>query len=571
MGKQRRDGTGAQLPAQVLAALGSPGRSNRRGFMRDSVALGVAVGAGASLAGCGGGGNGEITTGLFRHGVASGDPLADRVIIWTRLTPAAGVDTPVRWELAGDESFAVMKAAGNLSSSWMSDHTIKVDVTGLQAGTVYYYRFLAGSETSSVGRTKTLPADGIGQVRLAVFSCSNFGAGHFHAYGEVAALRDIDCAIHLGDYIYETGSSGAEGLLQTILGREVDPDHEISTLVDYRRRHAQYRNDAKLRAVHAWMPMIAVWDDHDIVNGAWRGGAGDQDPVATGFVARRAAAIQAWREWLPVRDATDPLKLYRSFNFGKLLSLHMLDTRIIGRDQQLTPSQYLAGAGEDPARQIMGQEQASWLGAQMQASTATWQVLGQQVLMARMQIPQSIAGDFTQDKFAEYFTAQDTPAVQRSEYQQFLMAQPFVPYNLDAWDGYPKAREAVFNLARTLDKNLVVLAGDSHNAWANDLKDASGRNVGVEFAGASVSSPGFEATKLKVDSDYLAAALRRLVPDLQFAQTNRRGYLLVTFTAAEVRAEWKFVSTVLHNSYTVDLQQTLRCLPGVGGRKLLAA
>ena len=545
---------------------------SRRTFMRQAAALGLAGGAGLPLSGCGGAEAGAITFGLFRHGVASGDPLADRVIIWTRATPDVDMPVTLRWEVSSDAAFSRIAASGSVSTGMDRDYTIKVDVTGLQPGSVYYYRFIGGAESSPEGRTKTLPAAGVRQVRLAVFSCANFAAGYFHPYGEVSRRDDIDCALHLGDYIYETSDSGSEGLLPSFLGRDLEPDHELYTLQDYRRRHAQYRNDLQLRALHAWVPVIAVWDDHDIINGTWRRGAGDHDPVAEGFIARRSAAIQAWREWLPVHDrpAQDPLQVYRSFDFGDLLSLHMLDTRVIGRDQPVSPAQFLAGAADGAQRQLLGPEQSAWLGARMQASSATWQVLGQQVLIGRMHIPLSIASDFTQDKFSEYFAAQDLPEAQRSDYQRGLLVQPHVPLDLDTWDGYPAARESVLNLARSLDKNLVVLSGDSHNAWASDLRDAGGAAVGVEFAGASVSSPGLEATYLRIDSSYLVAALTRLLPDLKYAQTNRRGYLVVTFTPEQALADWVHVSTVLHHSYNLDAIMALRVLPGAGQRKLLA-
>lgn len=542
---------------------------SRRAFLGRSLAWGAAGSGAMALSGCGGADAGEIDSGLFRHGVASGDPLVDRVIIWTHVTSSTAVD--LQWEFALDPVFAKIERSGQVSTSLERDNTAKMDVTGLKSGQTYYYRFRAGAETSDTGRTRTLPQGDVSQIRLAVFSCANYQAGYFHAYGDVARRDDIDCAVQLGDYVYETGASGDESLLAIVLKRDSDPEGEVSTLQGYRSRHAQYRNDASLRALHASVAMIAVWDDHDIVNGTWRDGAGDADPIAQGFVARRAAAVQAWREWLPIREtaAGDPLKIYRSFDFGNLLSLHMLDTRVIGRDQPLTTAQYLAGAGDGPARQLLGAEQSAWLQAKVQASGATWQVLGQQVLMAPMHLPLSIVGDFTQDKFAEYFDAQDTAPAQRSDYQNGLMSQPLVPYNLDAWDGYPAARASVLGMARALGKNLVVLAGDTHNAWASDLLDASGNNVGVEFAGASVSSPGFEASALRIDSSYLASAMVRAIPQLRYAQTNRRGYMLVSFTPAETRADWKFISSTLHNSYSIDAQYSLRTLPGLGQRRLL--
>jgi alkaline phosphatase D len=539
----------------------------------------MAVGSGVTLSACGGGdGDGgsapppESASEAFRHGVASGDPLTDRVILWTRVTPGAPGNFDVTWELSSDAGFGVIVARGTVATGPAQDYTVKVDALGLQPASVYYFRFSRGAERSGTGKTKTLPTGNVSQVKLAVLSCANFPAGYFNVCADVAKRGDIDVALHLGDYIYEYGLLGYASQLAFVIDRESEPRQEIITLADYRQRHAQYKSDPDLRALHAAVPMIAVWDDHDVADNAWSGGAANHDASSEGsFTARRAAAVQAWREWLPIRvpDAANPLKIYRSFDFGSLASLHMLDTRLIGRDEQLTLSQYLNGEGLGPARQLLGAEQSAWLTSQMTASKAVWQVLGQQVLMARMEIPLSIASSFTLQTLAEYTLAKATPEPLRNDEQRALVNQRRAPYNLDAWDGYPAARESVLAVARNLDKNLISLAGDTHNAWASDLTDATGQHVGVEFATASISSPGFERTLPLISSVILEDAFPEMVPDLRYAECSRRGYVVLTLTPTEARGEWVQVDTVLSRSYEARTVKTLRTLPGAGNRTVL--
>jgi alkaline phosphatase D len=430
---------------------------------------------------------------------------------------------------------------------------------------------------------RTLPPAGVAQLRLAVFSCANHPAGFFNAYGDAARQGNIDCAVHLGDYLYEYGTDGYASEQAAALGRIPEPPNELVTLADYRRRYAQYRTDPDLQAVHAAMPMIAVWDDHEVANDAWRDGAESHDPAFDGpFAARRAAALQAYHEWLPIRlpDPARNDRIYRSFDFGDLVSLHMLDTRLIARARQIDLMAYANGPDfdaarfesdlGDPARQLLGAEQSAWLRQVIGASRARWQMLGSQVLMARMEVPSPLLlQTVTPSQYAALlFKSRLTPQNLTPE-ERAVLAAPSIPYNMDAWDGYPVAREAVLGMATEFDRNLVVLSGDSHNAWASDLMDASGRQVGVEFAGTSVSAPGFEATFPDEDPELFARALEQLIGPLVYADTSRRGYLVVTATPDEVRADWHYVSTVTSREFTATVGRSLRTLPGSGNRKVV--
>ena len=577
---------------------------SRREFIRTVAAGTIAVGTAASLSGCEGGAFD------FLHGVASGDPLPDRVVLWTRITPdaamlealgrleaAAHSDAQARqqlqqarrvgvvWEVARDAHFQRVVVRGATHATAEADYTVKVDADGLRAGTTYWYRFVCLGMASPVGRTRTLPRGGVEQVKLAVFSCSNYPAGYFNVYGAASKLKDVDAAVHLGDYLYEYPKDGYASDRAEQLGRVSDPAGELLTLADYRKRHAQYREDPDLQALHAAVPFIVVWDDHEIANDAWRDGAENHTPATEGsWAARRAAALQAYHEWMPIRlpDAKRPERIFRSFDFGDLLSLHMLDTRLIGRDLQLDLTDYVGTTGFDgarfaadlsnPVRQLLGAEQSAWLGQQLARSTALWQVLGQQVLMGRMNVPAPLLlGQITVSGYAELAARAQRDPASLTPQERAILGAPSIPYNLDAWDGYPVARETVLSTARSLDKNLVVLAGDTHNAWASDLTDLQGNPVGVEFATPSVTSPGFEAIFPNEPPLALAGALQQLIGPLVYADTSRRGFLVITATRSELQAQWRYVDTITARHYQVEEGPTLQTLPGAGGRRIVGA
>ncbi|WP_133491750.1 alkaline phosphatase [Alcanivorax sp. 24] len=560
-------------------------RLTRRDFIRAS-ALGMgAVVVSSGLTGCGGSSssnnNDDGRQVAFHHGVASGDPQTQGVILWTRVTPEDGntAPVPVSWEVASDADFTQLVNEDSAEVREAYDFTLKVDVQGLEPGNTYYYRFRAAGVTSPVGVTRTLPEGSVDQVTFAVLSCSNYPAGYFHVYAEAAKEAQLDAVLHLGDYLYEYNTTGYDGDQAEQMGRALpeNNDLEMIKLEDYRRRHALYRTDADLQALHAKAPFIAVWDDHEIANDAWMEGAENHDSTEGDYLMRKQCALQAYFEWMPIRpfDDNDREIIYRSFHYGDLVSLHMLDTRIIGRDQQLSYTDFLTETGidaeaftaavTDPERHLLGTTQLNWLSGALATSSATWQVLGQQVLMGRMLMPAemlqgllapgpelvALIGELTTLK-GRYL--QGDPTLTEEEVARLTTV---LPYNLDAWDGYMAEREMLLRTAKELGKNLVVLAGDTHNAWASHLTVGSGedkQSVGVELATASVSSPGLESY-LQLPAEAVPQAeqaITLLVDDLQYLNASQRGYLRVTFTAEKARADWRFVSTVKSSDYQVD-------------------
>ncbi|MEE4659165.1 MAG: alkaline phosphatase D family protein [Halieaceae bacterium] len=507
----------------------------------------------------------------FRHGVASGDPLENRVIIWTRATPETEGTVQLRWEVASDEAFSNIVASGRGSTSADTDYTAKVDVQGLSPGSEYYYRFFTGETASPTGRTRTLPAAGVTAVSFAVLSCSNYPAGFFNVYKEVAKA-DVDAVLHLGDYIYEYGADGYATGRAEEFGRQPQPPGEITRLSDYRTRYAQYRSDGDLQSAHAAHPFIVVWDDHEICNDTWKAGAQNHQPDAEGdFQQRVQAALQAWYEWMPIRPVgMDDQIIYRQFQYGDLVDLLMLDTRLVGRDEQLRYSdlsdqnginvEAARAAIADSRRSLLGATQSQWLNTRLTQSTATWQVLGQQVLMGRYDIPARILENLNpwnnpdieagKALLRESVAAKTTAVAERTPAQQALLDSA-IPNNLDAWGGYAFSRDELMDQAREAGARLVSFAGDTHNAWASQLTDAQGNIVGVELATSSVSSPGLESFLGEETALRFEAAMVTLIDGLHYTNLRDRGYLLATFTPTSVTARWRFVSNTDSTTYTL--------------------
>ncbi len=572
---------------------------NRRDFLLQSAGtLSVVATAGTALVACGGS---NWQPADFKYGVASGDPLADRVVLWTHAKVMDSLDAvSLTWQVSTSTAFTNIVASGAVFASSDTGFTAKVDATGLTAGNTYYYRFLDRYNTCSpVGTTRTLPATNVASIKFAVFSCALLSEGYFNAY-DAASKSGAEFAVHLGDYIYEYGADLAKfGNSATPPGRAPVPTKDIVSLEDYRARYAQYRSDVNLQAAHAAMPWITVWDDHEFANNAWVDGAENHNPSTQGsWTARKGAAARAYHEWMPIRtpDASNLLKIYRRFDFGNVFTLHMLDTRIEGRDKQydgygdadggLTRYGTALATGADATHRMMSVTQQNWLTSGTASSTATWQILGNQDIMSRMWFPANVLQasgaaianptpanqQGVQTAITGYLTAKVTRATAGTgaltPTQTALLnpsTNPLLPYNLDSWDGYPLQREAILQTIKAQGKKLITLSGDSHNAWFANVTTLSGERVGFEFAGSSISSPGFESVGLGAlasSMDGTAVAPKNgtglgLVNDLNYVDTIRRGYLLMTATNAEIRGEYVFVNTVKSTNYTAVTGKTV--------------
>lgn len=440
----------------------------------------------------------------FYHGVASGDPLTDRVIIWTRVTPSDSGAVQGTWLMATDSALTNVVNNGTFSTSEAADYTVKVDVTGLQPGNWYYYQFEVDGRQSLTGRTYTAPTGDIDSLRFGIVSCSKYSAGYFNVYGRLAQRNDLHAVIHLGDYIYEDGSGSGD--------REHEPDFEITELVDYRMRHSQHKMDEDLRCLHQMYPMICVWDDHESANNSWKGGAEEHGSGEGDWTDRKAYSVQAYHEWMPIRptDPTDPEKIYRTIRYGDLMDLILLDTRLVGRDEQVT------GSGiDDPNRSLLGAEQLGWLSSEMKNSTARWKVIGQQVMMAPLEVP-------------------------------------FIgPVNTDQWDGYRAERQRVYDSIATYNiDNVVVLTGDIHTFWANDLPgpgyDAgTGANsIGVEYVVSSVTS-------LNSVVNLGEPVIQLANPHMKYINLADHGYILLDLTKTRTQGDFYLADDIDNpNVYT---------------------
>lgn len=456
----------------------------------------------------------------FYHGVASGDPGTNRITLWTRVTPPAGSTKaiPVTWKLSTDTGLTNVVKSGSVTARYGSDFTAAVTVYGLQPNTWYYYQFTAQSRNSLTGRTRTLPSTGVDSIRLAVVSCTNYQSGYFNVYRSIADRNDVDVVVHLGDFIYEYAKYGF-GYDSTV-NRVHDPKLEAITLSDYRRRHAQYRLDEDTRKLLQQYPLIVVWDDHEVANDAWMGGAENHDPATEGnWNDRLAAAKQAYFEWMPVKkpDPTnDPGRLYRQFKFGNLIRLDMLDTRLQGRTEQLQSSD---PSFNDTSRTMLGLGQRNWLMDDLSTSTSKWNILGQQVMVAPMVAFGAIL-------------------------------------NIDQWDGYPAERSRLYNsFTANNSKNMVVLTGDIHSAWANDLPlsgySSSNRaaSAGVEFVCPSVTSPN-------PLSNLTPALIKLFNSHVRYVDLSYYGYTIINVTKTKLQGDWFGVSTIKTKTFSTTWKQS---------------
>lgn len=491
----------------------------------------------------------------FTHAVASGEPSATSMLLWTRYVPKDGGDVAIKAEISPDADFARVEGGGQEITGPWRDHTVKIDVSGLRPGTRYFYRFVAPDGTfSPVGRTRTFPEEA-DRLAFAAFSCANLPYGYFNAYGHAAADDDLAFALHLGDYIYEYEDGRYAPSDGPVGGDWPLPSTELFHLADYRLRYASYRLDPDLQALHMAMPMIASMDDHEAANNAWAGGAGDA--ATPDWAQRSAAALQAWREWLPVSD--EPWKRY---DIGQLASLYRTETRLSSRSRQpdlpvvADESERLKalqafhdGAWRDPARTMLGSMQENWLRAMMgdSARDGRWQIVGSGTIVGESRIPDAAAG----------WLARDASAGSRDYVARAIMAAGAgLPSTMDSWGGYPAARSRLLSGAQAADADLVVLSGDSHNAWAFELAE-DGQAAGVEFAGHSVTSPGMEAA-YAASPETVARGLVDANGELVWCDTSRRGYMRLAMSRESLVGQWLFCAATGRKNHAMDVGKTLR-------------
>jgi alkaline phosphatase D len=502
---------------------------DRRSVLRVGAA-GVVLGAGVVAVGATAATAAEP---VFAHGVASGDPLPDAVLLWTRVTPApdatpgsgVGPTVAVTWEISADPAFASIVGSGTVSTGPDRDHTVKADATGLSPATTYYYRFRLDGAVSAVGTTRTAPAltAAIARLRFGVVSCSNVPAGYFAAYRHLAERGDLDAVLHLGDYIYEyAGDFNGEAV------RPHEPPHEILTLADYRQRHAQYKTDEHLHRLHAAVPFIATWDDHEVANDAWAGGAENHQPDTEGpYAARKAAAHQAYFEWMPVRNEAD--KIYRRLRFGLLAELFMLDLRSY-RSQQVAVGN---GGTDDPNRTMTGAEQMAWLENGLTTSASQWKLVGNSVMIAPFQLP-PLSHDLL-EPLAE------------------LLGLPSegLSINPDQWDGYAADRRRLLGtLASRGVRDTVFLTGDIHSSWASDVpRDAFlyplSPSVATEFVCTSVTSDNIDeilGVPPRSVSPTLESAIRLLNRHIKYVELDSHGASVLEVTPAGTQMDWYYLA-----------------------------
>ena len=496
---------------------------DRRAFLRRAGLLGAAGAAATTLGVARPAAAADDELAPFLHGVASGDPTATTVVLWTRVTPtdADGATIPVAWEIATDPDFADVVGSGTVDAVAANDFTMKVVAGGLASFTYHWYRFTALGVRSIVGRTKTAPAAGqaADRLRFGLVSCSNYEGGYFNAYARLAERNDLDAILCAGDYLYEYGQGrygpGAE------IGRVTQPELEMVSLPDYRARFGHYRLDPDLRRLHQLYPWVVTWDDHETTDNSWSGGAANHEPggdfdevgdnpaeIDLDWEERKRWAWKAYREWLPVEidadEIDEPIVLYRSLAFGDLADLIVMDTRIDGRDEPLFEVLEPEAPAEglyDEARRMISPAQQTFVEQALSSSVACWKVLLQQVMLMQWRIPAVPSIPAVTDLFDGI---PDAPGVINDGGNST---------NGDAWDGYPAERSRLYRHLRDNDlTDLVVLTGDIHTTWAAELTekpflsdvgdplyyDPTGqtglgvRPLGVEFVCPSITSNNFD-------------------------------------------------------------------------------
>lgn len=517
---------------------------------RRLIALGtLGLGAGLGAAGLPASATFAATKG-FTHGVASGEPATDSVLLWTRYAGSEGAKLAVEISSSGDFSKAV--SVGEVAVSGARDYTAKYVVNDLQPDQWYFYRFVAPDGSMSVtGRTRTLPEGPTERFTIGVVGCSNLPFGYFNAYAHAAQNADLDLMIHTGDYLYEypVGTYPSKDI--ALAGRMINPAHEMVQLADYRLRYAAYRSDPDLRRIHQVLPMVMMWDDHEFANDAHKDGAQNHDASEGDWAVRKRVAEQVYREWMPISDRKPGEPMWSEYQIGDLATIFMTESRIGARSKQSDLSAairgqadisgaliaYRDGEWQDPARTMLGDGQEQWLADAMMRSKGSgtkWQVWAQQCVMGELKLPQQAAN----------WVSPDAPDVAKERAAVgALAARIGLPLSLDSWDGYPQARARSLAAAQQVEADLIVLSGDSHNAWAFDLATENGI-AGVEFGGHSVTSPGFEAYTEGVEPATVAAAVIGDNDQLKWTDTSHRGYMTVMLTPDKAVSTWHFLDTI---------------------------
>lgn len=506
----------------------------------------------------------------FLHGVASGDPDSTSFVIWTRVSNATGM-TDIDWRVATDVNFQNVIANGTYSTDETRDYTVKIVIDDLSPGQDYFFQFHADGRPSPTGRTKTLPTGHVDRLVFAVATCSNYAFGYFNAYEAIAKDADIDLVVHLGDYIYEHGSDAYGGDTGRRIGRNHEPAHEALTLPDYRQRFAQYKTDMGSKAMHARHPLIVIWDDHETANNPWMGGAANHQADEGEWATRRAAALQAFYEWLPVRDPQDGgsrEEYWRHYKFGDLASLITLEGRHTGRSKQVDIDDYLPGidsefAAEDfigkvvhaPGRRLLSGDMEQFLAGELAESVGAnrrWRIIGNQSVMARR-----IAPRLDDPFFAKLGNDLDDDANNMldglTKHGEFGL-----PVDLDSWNGYPDARESFYQISKDAGaRDLLVLAGDSHSFWQNVLHDAGGESMGVELGATGITSPrsllalGQEGLTL---FDKLNAAHNE---EVVWTEGRYRGFIRLEIDHEGAHADFVRVSNVESRDYDIQIVRSV--------------
>lgn len=467
----------------------------------------------------------------FQHGIATGDPLPNQAIFWTRITAPELDEIPVILTIATDMNFANVVYQGADYARSLSDFTVKMDPPLPTPNTTYYYYFESLGYRSAIGRTKTIPKagdDNIKHARFGVVACANYPQGFFNVYRKVSQRKDLDLVLHLGDYIYEYGQGEySDPALHD--QRPVDPPHDAATLDDYRRRYALYRSDADLQECHRQHPFICIWDDHEVADDSWKEGALNHHADQGDYRKRKRSAIQAYHEWMPIRPTVpdEYSKIYRTFDYGTLLSLMMLDTRLVGREEPVS----LPHEARAKDRQLLGEEQEAWLFDELDRSQgrgAHWHILGQQVMFSPLTLG----------------SLPDNPD---------WKIGGGMKVNYDQWDGFQESRRRLLQqFADMALDNAIILTGDIHSSWAMDVSLDPGNiakynpttgegALAVEFVTPAVSSPAAPTKGLSVIGSGLLEVLN---PHMKWVDLFHRGYIVLDITHERCKADWFHVDTV---------------------------